>query len=148
MKNISSHLKTWLALAAVSVIWWFIASEGSLTRGVLLVWLSFAAFMVGALAGFLFSSYGEENTGTLGKVRDWLVGGLTTITIVKAQSIGGSIKTLLTVFAAGAGPIEFAFTAGASIFYAGLGFFFMYFYRELILNILLGRVHTKYIIGE
>jgi tetratricopeptide (TPR) repeat protein len=99
--------------------------------------------MVGAAAGFLFSSYGEENTGPLGKVRDWLVGGLTTLTIVKARPIADSIKRLLAVFAAGAGPTEFAFTVGAATFYAGLGFFFMYFQRELILNLSLAESRAE-----
>jgi tetratricopeptide (TPR) repeat protein len=129
---------TWSLAGIVSLIWWPIAAQGSHQRLVLTVWLSFASVMVGALIGFLFSSYGEENN-TLGKIRDWLVGGLTTLTVVKASSI----KQVLLVFAAGPGPIEFAYVVGASVFYVGLGFFFMFFQRELILNVLLAQSRAE-----
>jgi tetratricopeptide (TPR) repeat protein len=129
---------TWTLAGIVSLIWWPIAAQGSLQRLVLTVWLSFASVMVGGLIGFLFSSYGEENS-TLGKIRDWLVGGITVLTVAKASSI----KEVLLVFAAGYGPIEFAYTIGNSVFYAGLGFFFMFFQRELILNVLLAQSRAE-----
>lgn len=107
-------------------------------RFVLIVWLSFASFTVGTLLGFLFSSFGEENV-TLGKIRDWLVGAITALTVAKAATI----KNLLLVFAADAGPTEFAFTVAAAISYCGLGFFFMFFQRELILNVLLAQSRAE-----
>ena len=90
--------------------------------------------MVGCLIAFLFTSYGEE-TGTIGKIRDWLIGGITGLTVAKA----GSIKSLLITFAAGPTPNEFALTVTSSIVFATLGFFFMFFQRELILNVLLAE---------
>ena len=129
---------TWATAAIVSLIWWPISAQGSFQRFVLTIWLSFASVMIGALVGFLFSSYGEENN-TLGKIRDWLVGAITALTVANASSI----KQLLLLFAAGPGPIEFAYTVGASVFYAGLGFFFMFFQRELILNVLLAKSRAE-----
>jgi hypothetical protein len=65
---------TWIAIAAASVLWWVIAAQHCLWRLVLVAGLSLAAFMVGCLVGFLFTSYGEE-ASTVGKVRDWVIGG-------------------------------------------------------------------------
>ena len=100
--------------------------------------LGLAAFMVGCLVGFLFTSYGEE-ASTVGKVRDWLIGGITGLTIAKA----GAIKGLLLTFAAGPGPREFALTASAAIVYSVLGFLFMFFQRELILNVMLAQSRAE-----
>lgn len=94
--------------------------------------------MVGCLVGFLFTSYGEE-ASTVGKVRDWLIGGITGLTIAKA----GAIKGLLLTFAAGPGPREFALTASAAIVYSVLGFLFMFFQRELILNVMLAQSRAE-----
>ncbi|SRR6266446_6875678 len=125
---------TWIGIAIVSSVWWWIGAQGLVWRLVLTVALSLASFMIGCLIGFLFTSYGEE-ASTVGKVRDWLIGGLTGLTIAKASAI----KALLVTFAAGAGPSEFALAAGNSIVYVSLGFFFMFFQRELILNVLLAE---------
>src|SRR6266852_4762624 len=129
---------TWSLIAIVSVGWWIIASQHSRWRLVLVVGLSLSSFMVGCLVGFLFTSYGEE-TGTVGKIRDWLIGGITGITIAKA----GAIKGLLLTFAAGAGPSEFALAISSAVVYAVLGFFFMFFQRELILNVLLAQSRAE-----
>jgi len=90
---------TWGTIAVLSVIWWVIAGEHSLQRTVLIIWLSLASFIAGCLIGFLFSSYGEEGN-TLGKLRDWLVGGITALTVSNAAAI----KRVLAVFAAWPGP--------------------------------------------
>jgi tetratricopeptide (TPR) repeat protein len=101
---------------------------------VLIVALSLASFMVGCLVGFLFTSYGEE-AGTVGKIRDWLIGGITGVTIAKAAALKG----LLTAFQATPGTGEYALTVSAAVVYATLGFFFMFFQRELVLNVLLAE---------
>ena len=129
---------TWGIIAILSVIWWVIAGEHSLQRSVLIIWLSLASFVVGCLIGFLFSSYGEESN-TLGKIRDWLVGGITALTVSNLAAI----KRVLMLFAAGPGPSEFAFTMAAAVLYCGLGFLFMFFQRELILNVLLARSRAE-----
>jgi tetratricopeptide (TPR) repeat protein len=94
--------------------------------------------MVGCLIGFLFTSYGEE-TGTVGKVRDWLIGGITGITIANVAAI----KSLLSTFAAEPGAKEFALVVGNAVLYTALGFFFMFFQRELILNVWLAESRAK-----
>jgi tetratricopeptide (TPR) repeat protein len=98
-------------------------------RSALFVDLGVASFMVGCLLGFLFSSYGEE-TPTVGKVRDWIIGGLAGLTIAKLDSL----KALLVSFASGPGPQAYALSLGESVAFATLGFFAMFFGRELILN--------------
>ncbi|HEY0797196.1 MAG TPA: tetratricopeptide repeat protein [Acidisarcina sp.] len=123
-----------ISLALITICFWILEGQWCLWRTVLIVGLSFGSFTVGGLAGFLFTSYGEE-AATVGKVRDWLIGGLTGLTIAKF----GSIKALLLTFASGPGPKEFALTVCVAITYAGIGFFFMFFQRELILNVLLAE---------
>lgn len=129
---------TWITLGVLSIVWWVIAGEHSLQRSVLLVWLSLGSFVVGCLIGFLFSSYGEESN-TLGKIRDWLVGGITALTVANVASIKG----LLSLFVVGSGPAELAFASAAAVLYCGLGFFFMFFQRELILNVLLAKSRAE-----
>jgi tetratricopeptide (TPR) repeat protein len=104
----------------------------------LVVDLSVASFMVGCLAGFLFTSYGEENA-TVGKVRDWVVGGLAGLTIAKVSSL----KALILAFANGAGPQQYALAVGVAITFSALGFFCMFFQRELILNVLLAKSRAE-----
>jgi hypothetical protein len=127
----------WIVIA-VSIVWWSVAGQWSLRRTVLLVDVSMASFMVGCLVGFLFTSYGEE-VSTLGKIRDALIGGILALTVAKTSAITG----ILTAFAAGPGPSEFSYVAGSSAVYFALGFFFMFFGRELGLNVLLARSRAE-----
>lgn len=129
---------TWITVGVVSIVWWVVAAQHCLWRFVLVAGLSLAAFMVGCLVGFLFTSYGEE-ASTVGKVRDWLIGGITGLTIAKA----GAIKGLLLTFAAGPGPKEFALAVSGAIVYSVLGFLFMFFQRELILNVMLAQSRAE-----
>jgi tetratricopeptide (TPR) repeat protein len=129
---------TWSLTAIASLVFWRLEGRGSMMNWILVVSLSLSSFIIGALAGFLFTSYGEE-ASTVGKVRDWLIGGLTGLTIAKV----GAIKSLLLTFAAGPGPQEFAVATGTAITYVGIGFFFMFFQRELILNVLLARSRAE-----
>lgn len=129
---------TWIAIGVLSVGWWIVAGEHSLQRTVLLTWLSLSSFVVGCLVGFLFSSYGEE-TNTVGKIRDWLVGGITALTVAN----GTEFKRIIAVFAAGPSETELAFCIGAALLYSGLGFFFMFFQRELIFNVLLAKSRAE-----
>lgn len=128
----------WIYVITLAIPFWILEGQLSLWRTVLIVGLSLTSFTIGCLAGFLFTSYGEE-TATVGKVRDWLIGGLTGLTIAKA----GAIKALLLTFANGPGPKEFALTVCMSITFAGLGFFFMFLQRELILNVLLAESRAQ-----
>jgi hypothetical protein len=51
--------------------------------------------MVGCLAGFLLTSYGQQEAA-VGKVRDWLVGGLTGLTIAEASLIKNLLRKFVT----------------------------------------------------
>jgi tetratricopeptide (TPR) repeat protein len=124
-----------------SIVWWAIAGQWSLARTVTLVSLSLASFMIGSLAGFLFTSYGEE-ANTLGKVRDWLIGGITAFTFAKA----GSISSALHWFAdgdKGASAIGMSIAVSTAILYIGIGFLFMFLQRELILNVMLAQSRAE-----
>jgi hypothetical protein len=125
---------TWLVIAGVSALLWVLGSQRSMERGVLLVGLSLASFMIGCLVGFVFTSYGEE-IGTVGKVRDALIGAIAGLTIAKAAEIKGAINT----FAVGQDAHEFPLMLSAAIVYVALGFLFMFFQRELILNVALAE---------
>lgn len=127
-----------VALLALSIVWWIIAARYDWWRLILVIGLSLSAFMVGCLVAFLFTSYGEE-AGTIGKIRDWLIGGITGLTVAKAPSI----KAVLLTFTAGPGPSEFALAVSSATIYAVLGFFFMFFQRELILNVLLAQSRAE-----
>jgi tetratricopeptide (TPR) repeat protein len=131
-------LRVWMAFFVVTLVWWALAARHSPQRLVLLVGLSFASFMVGCLVGFLFTSYGQEEA-TVGKVRDWLVGGLTGLTIAEASSI----KSLLANFAIDNSTQEFALVVSVAVLYTGLGFFFMFIERELILNVWLAQSRAE-----
>jgi tetratricopeptide (TPR) repeat protein len=125
----NSFVVSWSIIGVASLLWWAFESKGSLHRFILAAGLSLASFMVGSLIGFLFSSHIEE-ADTIGKVRDWVIGGITTLTIAKAASI----KDTINAFAAGKELNEFAIAFGTAVAYAALGFFFMYFMRELYFN--------------
>ncbi len=128
----------WVVVGLLSLVWWRIAAGYDGHHLVLVVALSLASFAVGCLIGFLFTSYGEE-AGTVGKVRDWLVGGLTGITVVKA----GAIRDLLVAFAADGGPNGYAIVVAFATTYSVLGFFFMFFQQELIFNVLLAASRAE-----
>jgi tetratricopeptide (TPR) repeat protein len=132
----------WTGVFLLSVLWWWYIGGDSTRRSALLASLSVASFVVGCVLGFLFTSYGEEST-TIGKVRDWLIGGITGIALSQALEQGGSIKRTLLVFALGPGPNEFALAMSAAVTYTGLGFLFMFFQRELILNVLLAQSRAE-----
>jgi hypothetical protein len=132
-RNVACWLGSLALLAWLSYIgyhrWW---------RPVLLVSLSLASLLVGSLIGFIFTSYNDE-AGTVGKVKDWLIGALAGLTIVEFKSIKG----VLQVFALTHGPQDFALVTSTAIVFTVLGFFFMFFGRELIFNVPLAEARAK-----
>ena len=104
--------------------------------------LSGASFMAGALLGFLFTSYKEE-ASTVGKIRDWLIAGATGATLSQLIDKETSLKHLLGTFSADPGPNAYALVVGTAIIYSGLGFFCMFFARELIFNIRLAQSRAE-----
>jgi tetratricopeptide (TPR) repeat protein len=113
-------------------------------RRIMLIALSIGSFMVGCIVGFLFSSYGEES-GTIGKVRDWLLGGVTGIAFADlSRGNGGALARLLHRFTIPpATDNDFALTVSITVTYLSLGFLFMFFQRELILNVVLAKSRAE-----
>lgn len=119
----------------LSIYWWWYASSTSAMGMGLLIAVSLACFMLGALIGFVLTSYGEES-GTIGKVRDWLIGGITGATLVQAAQGGGVFKNFLWKFVTGDDPHgnQFGMVMSMAIVYSALGFLFMFLQRELVWN--------------
>jgi uncharacterized protein (DUF433 family) len=128
----------------VSLWWWRYAgaTDHFHLHRTLLIAVSLASFMVGCLVGFLFSSYGEEMT-TIGKIRDWLIGALTGITVAEALRQGGVFKQLLLKFTYQQNDNEFGLVLSMAVVYFSLGFLFMFFQRELILNVVLAKSRAE-----
>lgn len=121
-----------------SIWWWHFAGDGNRLRSTLLAGISLASFTTGCLIGFVFSSYGEE-LSTIGKIRDWLIGALTGITLVEASRI----REVIAKFAINPTDNEFALVASMAVVYLGLGFLFMFFQRELVLNVILAKSRAE-----
>ncbi len=95
--------------------------------------------MVGVLFGFVFTAFGEELT-TIGKVRDWLIGGITGVALSQLMDNGGFIKRILLHFVEPrSSATEAAVVFGTATAYFGGGFLFMFFKRELVINKLLAK---------
>lgn len=118
----------WVSTAAYHH-WW---------RASLLTALAGAAFVLGTLVGFIFSTYDDE-ASTIGKVKDWLLGALATITLVKFAAL----KSFLITFAVFYNSREYALTVGVAMVFLVIGFFFMYFGRELLFNVPLARKRAE-----
>jgi tetratricopeptide (TPR) repeat protein len=131
----NAGLVIWLIVVVpFSIYWWQIAGQGEPRRVVLLAALGLASFSVGSVAGFLFTSYGEEQ-GTLGKIRDWIIGGVTGLGLAEAIEQGGTLKRILHTFQFSDGTADFGLVISVAVVYCVLGFFFMFFQRELTLNV-------------
>ncbi len=135
-KNVTSSVLAYSLL--LSILWWVLAGQFSLLRSILVASISLAALATGCITGFVFTSYGEE-TGTIGKIRDALVGGATALTIAKASAI----KNLVLTFAFGPGPREFAVVAGSAVVFSVFGFLSMFLLRELVWNVLLAKKRAE-----
>src|ERR1039458_7992791 len=110
------------ALAIVMLIWLSYIGWHHWWRPTLLTSLAAASFFVGSLVGFVFTSY-EDESSTIGKVKDWLTGALAGLTIVEFHSL----KSLLLVFALTNSARDFALTISVAIVFVVVGFFFMFF---------------------
>jgi tetratricopeptide (TPR) repeat protein len=120
------------------VAWVTIAGFHHWWRACLLTGLAGATFVIGALVGFVFTTYDEESD-TIGKVKDWLIGSLAAITLVKFDAL----KPVLLAFSLHNTAADFALSLSVSIVFIGLGFFFMFFGRELLFNVPLARERAE-----
>jgi tetratricopeptide (TPR) repeat protein len=127
----------WIIVSAV-LVWVAVAGRHHWWRASLLTGLAAASFVVGALVGFIFTTYDEESS-TIGKIKDWLIGSLATLTLVKFTSL----KPILLSFAIRSTSAEFAFALSVAVVFSGLGFFFMFFGRELLFNVPLARKRAE-----
>lgn len=128
-----------LVLAGLwSALWWTVAGHGNQECTAKFVAASLAAFAVGTVAGFLFSSYGDEKE-SVGKVREWLVGGITALTVAEVAKGSENVKGLLIIFVPKACPDDFGIIAGMTVVFFVGGFFLMFLNRELVLNVLLAK---------
>jgi len=127
----------------VATAWWLRYSAGGPPERVrLLLAAGASSFVLGCVAGFLFTSYGEE-ASTVGKIRDWLIGGITGVGLSQLIDQGSAVKRIIGTFMLEPGPHDFALVTSACIACSGLGFFFMYFERELIFNLMLARSRAE-----
>lgn len=132
----------WLLVFIITAWWIWYTGHGSPPRVRLLVAAGVASFMIGCLAGFLFSSYGEE-ASTIGKIRDWLIGGITGVGVSQLIDQGSGLKRILATFMLDPKPNDFALVTGVTVSCMCLGFFFMFFQRELIINVLLAQSRAE-----
>lgn len=128
----------WTFVLVLSVFWWRYSGNHDTRRTILVIAMSMAAFIIGGLVGFLFSSYGSDEANTIGKLRDWLLAGITTISLVNADKIRAGIDSLITGYE-DIRPLVYCML----IVYVGLGFLFMFFQRELILNKIVARARVE-----
>jgi tetratricopeptide (TPR) repeat protein len=128
----------WTIAVTAILLWVLTAGYHHWWRACLLTGLASAAFVIGALVGFVFTTYDEESD-TIGKVKDWLIGSLAAITLVKFDAL----KPVLLAFSLHNTAADFALSLSVSIVFVGLGFFFMFFGRELLFNVPLARERAE-----
>lgn len=131
--------ETMVIILLLSLAWWPIAGGFCLVRSVMLVNVSLIGFALGGLFGFILTSHADEEARSVGRIRDWILGGLTGLTLVDATKDFQSLKRGLDLLANT--HESRALTVGCLIVYGCTGFFAMFFVREVIWNHLfnLGR---------
>ena len=133
----------WIVGVIASIYWWHVAGDNRADQSISIVALSVSSFVLGLLFGFVFTTFGEE-LSTIGKVRDWLIGGVTGIAVSQIIDNGGFVKRLLLKFVEPQTPAtEFAIICGTATVYFGGGFLFMFFQRELVINKLLAKSRSE-----
>jgi len=142
LKNNVTFLLWIVVLVPGSIYWCRFMGQGDPAKMRLVLALLSCSFAVGAALGFLFTSYGEEQS-TIGKVRDWLIGIIAGLGLAQAIEQGGTLKKILQKFQFSQSDNDFALVMGTAIAYAALGFFFMFFQRELILNVALASKRAE-----
>ena len=130
-----------LLVAALCALAWYVGSTRH-WRYILLLALAAASFIAGSLAGFVLTSYADE-TASVGRVKDWALGALAGLTIVEFDKLRG----VLRMFALTNEAADYAVAGAVAVLFAGLGFYLMFFGRELIFNVPLARNRaTRYLI--
>lgn len=136
----------WSSIIACEVIWCFIAGHTTggwdLQRTLLLLATDGFGTVLGVFFAFFFTSSGKEEEATLGKIRDWMLAGFTGAGAAELMEGGGSVKRFLMIFSLGNQQGDFALIVSTVSLGFGVGFFFMFFQRELTLNVLLAKARS------
>jgi len=127
-------------LVLVSGLWWTAAGEMQVGRIVALVSTSLIGGAIGSIAGFLFSSNEEEQA--VSKVRDWLIGIITGLTIAEIGKQGSTVIAFLGFLAKGHEE-DLGIHASMMVVYSTIGFLFLYLNRELYLNTSLAEARRR-----
>jgi|CXWL01.1.fsa_nt_gi tetratricopeptide (TPR) repeat protein len=126
----------WAAvILALSLLFWVALGQHTGTPAVEFAAMSLAAFSLGSVLGFVFSSY-EEEASSIGRVREWLLGGLGTLAL--ADTFAGTGKVLLAISAftprtSLACPQELS--TSVFVTYFVVGFFSLFVLRKLEWNL-------------
>jgi len=132
----------WIFFGSGAVIWWVVGGGFDAARVTALMGTSFAAFTCGGIIGFLFTSYDEEQK-SVGRIREWLVGGLATLTLVKVFGAGAGDRAEALVTFLSQNPSDKHLHATALVIFGILGFFNVFFVRETIWNLLFAEARRK-----
>lgn len=137
-----SYAEMTVIWVGASVLWWFLAGSFEAQRISWLIASSATALATGAIVGFLFTSYDEESE-SIGKVRNWLLGGITGLTIAELATGAGTVRAILTLFQAGDPPAAAGLHACNLVGYSVLGFFGSFILREVWLNPLFAKARRQ-----
>lgn len=114
---------------AGSVLWWLMAGQFDPRQIASVVASSLAALAIGTLIGFVFTAYSQEKE-TVGKVRDWLLGGLTGLGIAEFVSGAEHVRDFVQLFASGGTPYTVGVHVANMLVYGTLGFFALLVLRK------------------
>lgn len=135
------------SVVTASLVWCYVAGWSSGTwqiqRSILLLATFGFGVACGIFSGFLFSSSGKEEEATFGKIRDWLIAGISGAGAAEIMERGGSVKRLLVLFSIGSAPTDLALVITTFVLGFAAGFFFMFLQRELSLNEQLAKARAQ-----
>lgn len=123
--------------ASISVILWALVGRFDAAAAARCAVVSGASFCVGTLIGFLLA-LGEKDDGSLVRVRDWLIGGVSTLTLAGLATGGDRLGGLLAHLSI-PDRLDRADIGGLIVIYGALGFFAMYVLRVTSWNIWFAR---------
>jgi tetratricopeptide (TPR) repeat protein len=136
----------WASILIGEILWCFLAGRSAsawvLQRTILLLATIALGMVLGVFFAFCFTSSGKEEEATLGKIRDWMLAGITGAGVAEIMEGGGFVKRFLMIFSPGDQQGDFALVVSTVALGFGVGFFFMFFQREMNLNVLLAKARA------
>lgn len=86
----------WGGILLCEILWCFLAGSnaGALNLGHVVSLLASLGFgtVLGVFSAFLFTSSGKEEEATIGKIRDWLIAGITGAGAAEVMERGGPLN--------------------------------------------------------